>query len=84
MIHCGLTDRVSESKETACCKDHGAQDIKQFSLDTVIEDKGNNLYVGQVNRYSSSLPTLGQPFWMPALAFQFFEVKFSKTYIYTR
>jgi len=41
---------TSESKETASSAE--AYDVKQFNLETIIEDEGNNLSVGQVNSYS--------------------------------
>jgi hypothetical protein len=52
---------VSESKETT--SNHGAQDVKHFNLDTVVEDEGNNLSVGQVNSHSFSQCACSWFFW---------------------
>jgi ABC-type multidrug transport system fused ATPase/permease subunit len=44
-------DTPPTSKEAT--SSHEAQDVKQFNLDSIIEDEGNNISVGQVsNCYS--------------------------------
>lgn len=46
-------DTPSASKDASSDED---QEVKQFSLDSIIEDEGNNLSVGQVNTHSYRSP----------------------------